>query len=108
SANRDEEVFAAADRFDVGRTPNDHLAFGFGPHYCLGASLAQLEARVLFEELFSRYPRIAPAGPIVRMRANHIAGVKHMPVSLGAGGTGGRSHIVWRWRDRVGTRSARP
>jgi len=82
SANRDEAVFAEPDRFDVTRTPNDHLAFGFGSHFCLGAILAQLEARVLFEELFARYPAISPAGPIARMRANHIAGVKHMPVRL--------------------------
>jgi len=83
SANRDEAVFERPDRFDVTRTPNDHLSFGFGSHFCLGASLAQLEARVLFEELFGRYPEIAPAGPIARMRANHIAGIKHMPVRLG-------------------------
>jgi cytochrome P450 len=82
SANRDEAVFDRPDVFDVTRTPNDHLAFGFGSHFCLGASLAQLEARVLFEELLSRHPRIASAGPIARMRANHIAGIKHMPVRL--------------------------
>jgi cytochrome P450 len=82
SANRDEAVFDQPERFDVTRAPNDHLAFGFGSHFCLGASLAQLEARVLFEELFARYPGIAPAGPIARMRANHIAGIKHMPVRL--------------------------
>lgn len=83
AANRDETVFARPDVFDITRSPNDHLAFGFGPHYCLGASLAQLEVRVLFEELFGHYPEIAPAGPIARMRANHIAGIKHMPVQLG-------------------------
>jgi cytochrome P450 len=80
SANRDEDVFPEPDRFDVGRTPNDHLSFGFGPHYCLGAALAHLEARVLFEELFARLPDIALAGPVVRLRANHINGIKHMPV----------------------------
>jgi cytochrome P450 len=80
SANRDEEVFPDPERFDVGRTPNDHLSFGFGPHYCLGAALAHLEARVLFEELFRRLPDIALAGPPVRLRANHIHGIKHLPV----------------------------
>jgi cytochrome P450 len=80
SANRDEEVFPDPDRFDVGRTPNDHLSFGFGPHYCLGAALAHLEARVMFEELFQRLPDIALAGPPVRLRANHIHGIKHLPV----------------------------
>ena len=80
SANRDEEVFADPDRFDVGRTPNDHLSFGFGPHFCLGASLAHLEARVMFEELLRRLPDVTVAGPIDRLRANHINGIKHLPV----------------------------
>ena len=80
SANRDEDVFPDPDRFDVGRTPNDHLSFGFGPHFCLGASLAHLEARVLFEELFRRLPDIRIAGPVVQLRANHINGIKHLPV----------------------------
>ena len=83
SANRDEAVFPDPDRFDVGRAPNDHLAFGIGSHFCLGATLAQLEARLLFEELFARYPKIAPAGPPVRMRGNHFAGIKHLPVRPG-------------------------
>lgn len=80
SGNRDADVFPNPERFDVGRTPNDHLAFGFGSHYCLGASLAQLEAREMFDQLLRRFPDIAPAGPIERMRANHINGVKHLPV----------------------------
>jgi len=82
SANRDEAAFPAADRFDVGRTPNDHLSFGIGPHFCLGAALARLEIRIFFEELLRRFPDIAPAGPAVRMRGNHIAGIKHLPVRL--------------------------
>jgi cytochrome P450 len=80
SANRDEEVFPDPDRFDVGRTPNDHLSFGFGPHYCLGASLAHLEACIMFEELLRRFPDVTVAGPIERLRANHINGIKHLPV----------------------------
>jgi len=68
SANRDESQFPDADRFDVGRTPNDHVAFGAGgPHFCLGASLARLEARIVFEELLERMPRLAPAGPVKRL-----------------------------------------
>ena len=56
SANRDEDVFEDPFRFDVGRTPNDHVAFGFGTHFCLGNSLARLELRVMFEELLRRIP----------------------------------------------------
>ena len=80
SANRDERVFADPDRFDVGRSASDHLAFGFGPHFCLGAALAQLEARLLFAELLPRFPDLALDGPIVRLRSNHMNAIKHMPV----------------------------
>jgi len=55
SANRDEAVFAAPDTFDVRRDPNPHLAFGFGPLFCLGASLARLELKVMFREVLSRF-----------------------------------------------------
>jgi cholest-4-en-3-one 26-monooxygenase len=82
SANRDEAAFSHPDRFDVGRTPNEHVAFGFGAHFCLGATLARLEIQILFEELFRRLPDIAAAGPAVRMRGNHIAGIKHLPVEF--------------------------
>lgn len=80
SANRDEDVFPDADRFDVTRSPNDHVAFGFGTHFCLGANLARLEIRILFEELLRRLPDLAPAGPVARLRSNFINGVKHLPV----------------------------
>ena len=56
SANRDEDAFEHADRFDVTRTHNNHVAFGFGTHFCLGASLARLEIRIMFEELLRRIP----------------------------------------------------
>ena len=82
SANRDEEVFPEADRFDVGRTPNDHLAFGIGEHFCLGSNLARLEIRVMFEELLRRLPDIELAGPVARLRSNFINGIKHMPVAF--------------------------
>lgn len=80
SANRDEEVFAEPDRFDVGRRPNDHLAFGIGEHFCLGANLARLEIRCMFEELLDRLPDIELAGPVRRLRSNFINGIKSMPV----------------------------
>jgi cytochrome P450 len=81
SANRDEAAFKDADRFDVARTPNEHVAFGAGgPHFCLGASLARLEARVLFEELLTRMPDLELAGEPRRLRSNFINGIKSLPV----------------------------
>lgn len=81
SANRDESVFERPDVFDVGRSPNAHLAFGGGgPHFCLGASLARLEIRCMFEELLRRLPDMELAGPVSRLRSNFVNGVKHMPV----------------------------
>ncbi len=81
SGNRDDEVFPDPDRFDAGRTPNEHLGFGGGgPHFCLGANLARLEIRVMFEELFKRLPDLEITGPVPRLRSNFINGLKHMPV----------------------------
>jgi cytochrome P450 len=80
SANRDEDVFVAPDRFDIRRTPNEHLAFGVGTHFCLGSSLARLEIRILFEELLRRLPDIELAGPVRRLRSNFINGIKEMPI----------------------------
>ena len=80
SGNRDEEVFRDPDTFDVRRSPNDHLSFGGGGHFCLGASLGRLEARVAFEEILRRLPDLEVAGPVVRVRSNWILGVKSMPV----------------------------
>ncbi len=82
SANRDEEVFPNANTFDVGRTPNEHIAFGIGEHFCLGASFARLELRVMFETLLARLPDIALAGPVDRLRSGFIGGIKHMPVQF--------------------------
>jgi cholest-4-en-3-one 26-monooxygenase len=81
SGNRDEAVFDQPDRFDVGREPNDHIAFGGGgPHFCLGANLARLEIRVMFEELLRRVPDMELDGPVVRLRSNFINGIKRMSV----------------------------
>jgi cytochrome P450 len=80
SGNRDEDVFRAPDTFDVRRTPNDHLSFGGGGHFCLGASLSRLEARVAFEEILRRLPDLELAGPVARVRSNWILGVKSMPI----------------------------
>jgi cytochrome P450 family 142 subfamily A polypeptide 1 len=82
SANRDEDVFDDPFRFDVGRTPNDHVAFGFGTHFCLGNSLARLELRVMFEELLDRMPDlelVSSDEPAYRA-ANFVSGYESMPV----------------------------
>jgi cholest-4-en-3-one 26-monooxygenase len=85
SANRDEDIFDEPFRFDVTRNPNPHIAFGGGgPHFCLGASLARLEIRVLFEELVQRAPHIAAIDDAARLRSNFINGIKHLPVALRA------------------------
>jgi cytochrome P450 len=83
SANRDENVFDDPYRFDVARSPNEHVAFGGGgPHFCLGANLARLEMKVMFEELLKRLPDIAVNGPVSRLRSNFINGLKHVPVAF--------------------------
>jgi cholest-4-en-3-one 26-monooxygenase len=83
SANRDESVFDDPFRFDITRDPNPHIAFGGGgPHFCLGAQLARLEIRLLFEELAARVPRLEALGEPERLRSNFIGGIKHLPVRL--------------------------
>src|SRR6266851_5617590 len=80
SANRDEEVFEQPFRFDIGRTPNPHLAFGIGEHYCLGANLARLELLAMFRQLAERLDSVELAGPATRMRSSFVGGIKHMPI----------------------------
>ena len=83
SANRDEEKFADPYRFDVTRKPNDHVTFGpGGPHFCLGAHLARLETKILFQELLPRLDSIELAGPVERIRSNFVNGIKRMPVRV--------------------------
>jgi cytochrome P450 len=86
SANRDERTFTDADRFDVGRRPNDHLAFGGGgPHFCLGAHLARIEIHELLHEVLTRMPDLHPAGPAEWLPSNFISGPRHLPVTFTAG-----------------------
>ncbi len=82
SANRDAAVFADADTFDIGRKPNPHLGFGQGVHYCLGANLARLELRVLFEELLPRFDSVRVVDPIEWTRSNRHTGIRHLMVEL--------------------------
>jgi cytochrome P450 len=85
SANRDDEVFPDPYRFDVTRAPNDHVTFGpGGPHFCLGAHLARLETKILFQELLPRIASIELTGPVSRVRSNFVNGIKRMPVRVKA------------------------
>ena len=82
SANRDSLVFSDADCFDVRRKPNPHLGFGQGVHYCLGANLARLELRVLFEELLDRFSSVQVVKPVEWTRSNRHTGIRHLVVEL--------------------------
>ncbi len=83
SANRDESHFDDPDTFDIARSPNDHIAFGVGPHFCLGASLARLELRVMFDKLLDRLPdlRLIDETEPAYRPANFISGYETMPVA---------------------------
>ncbi len=83
SADFDRGQFPEPYRFDIHRTPNDHVAFGrMSPHLCLGAQLARMELKVLFEELLPRLADVRAAGPVDRLRSNFIAGMKRLPVTV--------------------------
>jgi cholest-4-en-3-one 26-monooxygenase len=83
SANRDEDVFPDPFKFDIKRSPNEHVAFGGGgPHFCLGASLARMEMNIMFEELVKRVSSIEQIGEVKRLRSNFVNGIKHLPVRL--------------------------
>jgi cholest-4-en-3-one 26-monooxygenase len=83
SANRDEDVFDDPFTFDVRRENNQHISFGGGgPHFCLGANLARMEARVMFDEIVKRFGTIEATGPTQRLRSNFINGIKHLPVRV--------------------------
>jgi cytochrome P450 len=82
SANRDPLVFTAPDVFDITRKPNPHLGFGQGVHYCLGANLARLELRVLFEELLTRFSAVRLVRPVEWARSNRHTGIRHLVVEF--------------------------
>ena len=86
SANRDETIFDNPTAFDITRKPNPHMAFGGGgPHFCLGANLARMEIRVMFEHLLDRVPDIHLDGNVERLQSSFINGVKHIPVAFTPG-----------------------
>lgn len=91
SANRDDAVFPEASTFDIRRKPNKHIAFGIGPHYCIGHSVARVTLRILFEELLTRFEDFRPAGKPERLASNFVSGWKHVPITArpraGGGGT---------------------
>ncbi|RLU87650.1 cytochrome P450 [Streptomyces griseocarneus] len=80
SANRDERVFPDPDRFDITRSPNDHVSFGHGPHFCLGAHLARVQTRAMLRAAVDRLPGLERAGEPVRLTSNFQNGLKHLPV----------------------------
>jgi len=83
SGDYDERQFPDAYRFDIRRSPNDHLAFGLkSPHKCIGEHLARVEIQFLLEELLPRIADIRLNGPVERLRSNFISGIKHLPVKV--------------------------
>ncbi|MEM7016713.1 MAG: cytochrome P450 [Pseudomonadota bacterium] len=84
SANRDEEKFDRPFEFDVTRTGPRHLSFGFGQHLCIGWRLAEIQLRILLEEMLERYPTMTATGEIERLRSNFLNSIKRMPVKLAA------------------------
>lgn len=85
SANRDEQVFSRSMEFDIRRDPNPHLGFGHGIHFCLGANLARLEIRILFEELLGEFAAYELVEPVEWTRSNRHSGIRHMMVRLERG-----------------------
>jgi len=81
AANRDETEFPDAGTFDIRRKPNKHLAFGIGPHYCVGHSVARVTLRILFEEVLAQYQDFEPAGKPQRLVSNFVSGYKHVPIT---------------------------
>jgi cytochrome P450 len=83
AANRDERAFENVDAFDVGRTPNEQIAFGGGgPHFCLGSHIARVEITAMLREVLTRLPNIAISGPVEWLPSNFISGPKHLPIQF--------------------------
>lgn len=82
SGNRDKRVFDEPDQVQLGRDPNPHLSFGIGPHFCLGAHLARMEAAAMLDALRPHLSRLRHAGPVVRLESNFVNGIKSMPLSI--------------------------
>ncbi|ODP30120.1 putative cytochrome P450 126 [Paenibacillus nuruki] len=80
SANRDEDIFDDPYTFDIRRTPNPHIAFGSGSHYCIGHKTAKQTLTILFEEIFAHYDNFEIIGSIEYLGSNFISGIKHMPI----------------------------
>ena len=86
SGNRDEDIFENPQEFDISRSPNPHMAFGGGgPHFCLGANLARMEIRVMFEHLLDRIPDMHQDGDLQRLQSSFINGTKHLPIAFSPG-----------------------
>jgi cholest-4-en-3-one 26-monooxygenase len=83
AANYDDNVFRDPMRFDIERSPNEHVAFGGGgPHFCLGANLARMEINVMFDEVLDRLDDLELTAPVSRLRSNFINGLKHIPLKF--------------------------
>jgi len=84
AANRDEKVFEEPESFDIRRSPNDHMAFGFGAHFCLGNRLARMELSVMFDRLLERLPDLALTSDaaLPLREANFVSGIESMPVTF--------------------------
>ncbi|MED5463392.1 MAG: cytochrome P450 [Myxococcota bacterium] len=83
SGNRDEEIFQQSQHFEITRSPNPHLSFGVGQHFCLGSTLARMEIKLLFEGLLKRFPKMRPIGEVERLKSNYVNGVVSFKVLPG-------------------------
>jgi len=88
SANRDEDVFDSPFEFRVARSPNRHLAFGIGEHFCLGAHVARVELETIFRHLLERLESFEICGPVARLRSATVGGIKHLPIRYRLRGPG--------------------